>query len=777
MKKVFTRQETEEYIRKGEWQANWIAHPEASAEASALYCYRLTFEITDETTAAINVSADQRYLLFLDGVKQGEGPERGDHDNWFFETYELALGKGIHTISALSWFIKYEDRPPVAQIFWRPGFILECRELPGINTGSGPWKAMKVPGFSIDDPNRETYTGSRFAIHGDLVPWGFLTGAAGDWKEPAVLWKGSNKYLGRKREFLTKWHLRPSLLPAQYEQPAGPPRAVCCDRPSGPATEALKVSPSDPGELSEWQRFFDGAGTVVIPAKTRLRVIGDMGDYRCVYHRLLVSGGRQSLVRVRYAECLFEDLASFTKGNRDEYMGKYYHGVGCSYYPGGSVEEIYQTLWWIPGRYVEFYIETGASALTLEAFEQTETHYNYDFKAEFESSDLRVSSFVPIARRALEMCTHETLMDCPFYEQLMYAGDTRVELLAVYASSGDTAIARKAIDTFDKSIGTEGLTKSRYPSHLEQHIPPFSLFYVGMVHDYYMYTGDREFLAELMHGIRSIMDFFDRHINDRGLLQAPLGWNFTDWVPGFPGGHSKYTAEGVSGYYSVHYLYTLVMAAVLEHYMGEAELSARYMSRTESLMDSIDRAFWQEEAGLYSEDEEGTMFWEHTQCLAVLSGFLSEERKQRIMDSLREKDGIHRTTIYFSHYLLEAASSAGRSDIFYDRLAFWSGLAEQGFRTTPESPEPPRSDCHAWGAHPLYHLQNNILGIQPVRPGFAGVSVKPLLGELLWARGSTPCPAGMIECSFTQKDGRLSGTVVLPKGVTGTLEANRTTLA
>ncbi|MBP5274332.1 MAG: alpha-L-rhamnosidase, partial [Abditibacteriota bacterium] len=613
--------------------------------------------------------------------------------------------------------------------------------------------------------------GSRFAIHGDQVPWGFLTGAAGDWKEPAVLWKGSNKYLARKREFFTKWHLRPSLLPAQYEQPAKPLRAVCCDRPSGPDTEKLKVSPSDPEELAEWQRFFDGDGAAVVPARTRLRVIGDMENYRCVYHSLRVSGGKGSLVRVRYAECLFEDPASFRKGNRDEFTGKYYHGVGASYYPGGNPGETYRTLWWIPGRYVEFYIETGDFALTLEAFGQTETHYDYRFRSEFESSDVRVSSFVPIARRSLEMCTHETLMDCPFYEQLMYVGDTRVELLAVYASSGDTAIARKAVDTFDKSIGTEGLTKSRYPSHLEQHIPPFSLFYVAMVYDYYMYTGDREFLAELMHGIRSIMDFFARHINERGLLRAPLGWNFTDWVPGFPGGHSVYTAEGVSGYYSVHYLYTLALAARLEEFMGEAELSLRYMKQAAALAESIEEAFWKEDAGLFSEDEEGAMFWEHTQCLAVLTGLFPEERTRRIMDSLAEKDGIHRTTIYFSHYLLEAAALAGRSDVFYGRLAFWSGLPELGFRTTPESPEPPRSDCHAWGAHPLYHLQSNILGVKPAAPGFGSVAVKPLLGDLEWARGSMPHPRGRIECSFTQKDGRLSGTVVLPEGVAGTLEA------
>ncbi|MBP5273541.1 MAG: hypothetical protein ILO36_01220, partial [Abditibacteriota bacterium] len=194
MKKLYGEKEQKEYVSGGEWEAKWICHPEASAEESALYCFRLSFDLPEDTVIRVSVSADQRYIFYADGVKQGEGPERGDFDNWFFETYELALGKGPHAFSVLNWFIRYEDRPPVAQMFWRPGFILECRELPGLDTGSGLWKALKVPGFSIDEPNRETYTGSRFAIHGALVPWGFLAGEAGNWKEPRVLWKGSNKY-------------------------------------------------------------------------------------------------------------------------------------------------------------------------------------------------------------------------------------------------------------------------------------------------------------------------------------------------------------------------------------------------------------------------------------------------------------------------------------------------------------------------------------------------------------------------------------------------------
>jgi len=47
------------------------------------------------------------------------------------------------------------------------------------------------------------------------------------------------------------------------------------------------------------------------------------------------------------------------------------------------------------------------------------------------TKDGRIDSIVPLALRALQMCAHETFMDCPYYEQLMFAGDTRLEVVDV----------------------------------------------------------------------------------------------------------------------------------------------------------------------------------------------------------------------------------------------------------------------------------------------------------------------------------------------------------
>jgi alpha-L-rhamnosidase len=61
------------------------------------------------------------------------------------------------------------------------------------------------------------------------------------------------------------------------------------------------------------------------------------------------------------------------------------------------------------------------------------------------------------------MNAHETYSDCPYWEQLQYLGDTRIQALISYVDFGDDRLARQALDAYDKSRIADGLTQSRYP--------------------------------------------------------------------------------------------------------------------------------------------------------------------------------------------------------------------------------------------------------------------------------------------------------------------------
>jgi len=123
---------------------------------------------------------------------------------------------------------------------------------------------------------------------------------------------------------------------------------------------------------------------------------------------------------------------------------------------------------------------------------------------------------------------------------------------------------------------------------------------------------------------------------------------------------------------------------------------------------------------------------------------------------------------YFRFYVDEAMEQTGLADLYLNRLAPWREMIRNGLTTTPENPEPTRSDSHAWSAHPNYHLLTMVLGIRPASPGFRTVTIAPALGPLRRVYGHMPHPAGVIDVELERAGaGGIVGTVTLPAGLSG----------
>ena len=57
---------------------------------------------------------------------------------------------------------------------------------------------------------------------------------------------------------------------------------------------------------------------------------------------------------------------------------------------------------------------------------------------------------------------NETYMDCPYYEQLQYLGDTRIQALITLFNTGDDTMVRNFLIQSDQSRNAEGCTQARY---------------------------------------------------------------------------------------------------------------------------------------------------------------------------------------------------------------------------------------------------------------------------------------------------------------------------
>jgi hypothetical protein len=193
-----------------------------------------------------------------------------------------------------------------------------------------------------------------------------------------------------------------------------------------------------------------------------------------------------------------------------------------------------------------------------------------------------------------------------------------------------------------------------------------------------------------------------------------------------------------------HLILAMGYAIEIEEALGDSLRARRLRALREPVAVALDARAWAPARGLYADDSSHETFSVHGQALAILSGMIDPARHGPIIDGILRGDAGVEPTIYYSHYLFEALTVARRIDILCARLDLWRRLPDQGFVTTPEQPEPSRSDCHAWGAHPLYHFLASILGIRPASPGFRSAVIAPCLGPLAWASGEMPHPAGTI---------------------------------
>src|SRR5262249_37764038 len=157
------------------------------------------------------------------------------------------------------------------------------------------------------------------------------------------------------------------------------------------------------------------------------------------------SGGKEAVVTLRYAEALYP------KTNRDEIEGKQFVGYSDRFTADGGPARVFPPLWWGTSRDLQLEIETPGQPLTIGDLRATYVGYPFERRARFDSDDPEIGRLLDVGWRTARLCAHETYMDCPYYEQLQYVGDTRVQCLVSLFNSGDARLMRNAIELIDNS--------------------------------------------------------------------------------------------------------------------------------------------------------------------------------------------------------------------------------------------------------------------------------------------------------------------------------------
>lgn len=748
-------------IHKGKW----IVHPDVRANEVSFCRYTLGFALTDAATIELHVSADNRFELRCDGNFIGMGPDRSDIEHWSFHSYRLTLEPGSHELVADVHFLGLSPvHRPYAQACIEPGFVLYSETSPvDLNTGSASWMVARLDGVSVEKADLKTFfvVGPNFTIDAKSY-FGPARAVV-----PAVLREaGRNIQSGT---ILPGWKLYPSRLPEQVRRPVGGGRI----RSVSAVADSAPFPGAESAACAAWQAFIEGQGPVTLSPHARQVVLWDLEQYHTAYPELTVSGGIGGRVRLEWAESCFDSLEkkpgenSPPKGNRDEVAGKYFMGNGDTFLPDGD-RRTFRPFWWRAGRYVRIVVETADEPLTLIRIALQESRLPLENESLFGCDDPAMDGIVRVSTRGIQMCSHETYMDCPYYEQLMYVGDTRIQMLTSYVMSSEDRLNQRALEIFDWSRQETGFVHERCPSQPKQLSATFAMIWILMLRDYAWWRRDEVFLRQRLKGMRCLLEEFKAIQGDLPMLPALPGWSFVDWVDGLSFVNNPGSEASVSSVVNLLFINALNSAAEVEDALGEKHLADYNRAWAKRISGAVDATFWDEARGLFADDPAHRQYSEHAQCLALLSGQFTA-RESRCFESLVSAGDLLRATVYFSFYLLEVLARFKRPDLILEKIGFWKEMVAIGMKTPIETPEPSRSDCHAWSSHPLFHMHASLAGIRPASPGFATVRIEPQPGSLTELRSSLPHPAGIIEFSMKKGDRGWHARVSLPAGLSGTL--------
>ncbi len=385
--------------RPRNWRAHWIWHPEIPLSSPAYVLFRNEFTLAEPVgNIGLRVSADERYVLYLDGEPISRGPSRSDRFRWRYRTIDTgALSAGRHVLAAVVRHLG--SQAEVGQIGMAGGFLVAA-DAPFdsiFDTGVKPQRwVCKQDTCRLPGP--QFYGGAFFravvteTIDGERATWDFAAPQCdpAGWVEPRITRPGEP--LGAMDPG-GPWWLAPDPLPEmEYRRES-----------------FEKIARIEGGNAVAWQSLVADSKALVVPARQRVTVVLDRGQLTNAYPMLVVSGGKGCRIDATWSEAAVDEQGH--KGNRNEIAGKKIVGHQDRFLPDGGERRAFETYWFRPFRFCEMTIETADEPLTVERFDLHFAGYPFEQVATFETQgvDLGLPAIRRLGWHTLRLCARDIL--------------------------------------------------------------------------------------------------------------------------------------------------------------------------------------------------------------------------------------------------------------------------------------------------------------------------------------------------------------------------------
>lgn len=332
-----------------------------------------------------------------------------------------------------------------------------------------------------------------------------------------------------------------------------------------------------------------------------------------------------------------------------------------------------------------------------------------------------------------------------------WTGDAYPSQAAALAAFGNYDFIKKNIAfTSDQNNGIAG----------------YSIYWVLGLVEYYNYTGDIDFLKEYIANADNRLEEAYNHYDNLPNL------GFTGWDERLGAGFENTQIQEAQNTYRMLCINGWRKFSEAMTSIDETSLAAKY------------RQFADSKIKMMQADKKIVgQFGIHAVSEAINAG-LYEEANIKSLSKKLFNDRLNRLSYspFNQYFIIQAMALAKENELALTTIKDnWGGQLAYGGTTFFEvfrpswnailsaNDAPPNNQCgytslsHPWGAGVTKWLSENILGIQPVQPGFKSFNIIPFLKDsLTYVKGDMPTTYGVISASFDVESGECK--INIPEG-------------
>ena len=471
----------------------------------------------------------------------------------------------------------------------------------------------------------------------------------------------------------------------------------------------------------------------------------------------LDSTRRGAKIRVRFGESAAEamsELGGRTNATNDHARRDLVVEVGMM-----SMNPIGETGF----RFVRIDLLEPEAVLAFKSICAVLVYKDVPYRGSFTCSDPLLNRIWDVGAYTVHLNMQEYIWDGIKRDRLVWVGDMHPEVTTIKAVFGEDDAVERSLDFIRKETPLPGWMN---------HMASYSMWYAIIVHDWFFYTGKKEFLEKQKAYLKGISDLLSAHIDEKGQDTVKEG-RFLDWPSE---GKKKIVDAGVQ---AIH-IWAAESLKEISEILGEKEWAAQCEADLKRLRS-------------YETDPE-----DYKQAAALLVMVGAKDAKET-NEKLLKTGGAKGMSTFMGYYILTARAMAGDYEGCLEAIReYWGGMLNLGATTfwedfdvewmkdasrIDELPKEGQIDvhgtygsfcykgyrhslCHGWASGVTPWLSENVLGIKILEPGCKKIKVEPHLGDLEWAKGVYPTPYGEISVSHVKKaDGSIETTVDAPEEI------------